>query len=53
MYKLKKSENAFQVTKEGPFEYHIFKHGKIYTSIPEEEKDRFEEIGSESNGGEA
>lgn len=42
MYRLKDSENEFQVTREGGFEYHYFEHGKIYEVVPEEEKDRFE-----------
>jgi hypothetical protein len=43
-WRLKEKENAFQVTREGPFEYHRFSHGVVYEKIPEEEKDRFEEM---------
>jgi hypothetical protein len=43
-YKLKVPENEFQVTREGKFEYHTFKHDVIYEEVPEEEKDKFEEI---------
>jgi hypothetical protein len=42
-YKLKEKENEFQVTKEGEFEYHHFKHGEIYDKVPIEEQHRFEE----------
>jgi hypothetical protein len=45
-YRLKESENEFQVTREGKFEYHHFEHGKIYHEIPEEEADKFETIES-------
>jgi hypothetical protein len=41
-YKLKAKENEFQVTREGKFEYKHFKHGEIYESVPEEEKERFD-----------
>jgi hypothetical protein len=44
MWKLKESEAQFQVTREGPFEYLTFIHGTAYKEIPEEEKNRFEEI---------
>lgn len=43
-WRLKEKENAFQVTREGLFEYHRFSHGTVYEKIPEEEKDRFEEV---------
>ncbi len=43
-YRLKKSENEFQVTREGKFEYRHFNHGEIYEEIPDEEKDKFETI---------
>ena len=43
-YKLKDSENEFQVTREGEFEYKIFQHGKLYDRVPPEEADRFEII---------
>lgn len=45
-YKLKEKENEFQVTKEGEFEYHTFKHGVIYNRVPSEEAHRFEETHS-------
>lgn len=48
MYRLKPSEEAFQVTREGPFEYHSFVHSEIYDSIPEEEKKRFEVVKTEA-----
>ena len=40
-FKLKEKENEFQVTKEGEFEYHRFKHGIIYDQVPPEHLDRF------------
>lgn len=43
-WRLKEKENAFQVTREGPFEYHRFLHGVAYEKVPEEEKNRFEEV---------
>jgi hypothetical protein len=46
-WRLKATENSFQVTRDGPFEYRTFKHGEIYTEIPEEEADRFELIEEE------
>ncbi len=49
-FKLIEGQPAFQVTREGPFEYHTFEPGKIYTSIPSEEADRFEEIQTEEGG---
>ena len=45
-YKLKLSENAFQVTREGEFEFKSFRHGEVYERIPKEEARRFEEIGA-------
>ena len=48
MYRLKPSEEAFQVTREGPFEYHRFVHSEVYDSIPEEEKNRFEVVKTEA-----
>ncbi len=44
MWILKNSVNDFQVTREGEFEYHTFKHGEIYARIPKEEADRFEAL---------
>lgn len=43
-YKLKDTENEFQVIREGEFEYHTFRHGEVYGKIPEPEKDRFIDI---------
>ncbi len=44
MWRLKPGENDFQVTREGLFEYHVFKQGEAYSRIPQEETHRFEEI---------
>lgn len=41
---LKPEENEFQVTREGEFEFKTFRHGEVYEKIPEEEKERFEEV---------
>ena len=43
-WKLKDKENDFQVTREGAFEYHTFRHGVLYSEIPPEEADKFEEV---------
>jgi hypothetical protein len=43
-YQLKKTTNEFQVTREGEFEYHRFKHGVVYDKVPPEEADKFETI---------
>ncbi len=43
-YILKPSENEFQVTREGEFEFKTFRHGEVYEKIPPEEANRFEEI---------
>ena len=48
-YQLKPQFPAFQVTREGEFEYHHFKHGEIYQKIPDPERDRFEEVASGSD----
>ena len=48
LYRLKPSEEAFQVTREGPFEYHRFVHFEIYDMEPEEEKKRFEMVQTET-----
>ncbi len=45
-FRLKKTENEFQVTREGKFEYRHFKRGEVYEEIPPEEVDRFENIES-------
>jgi hypothetical protein len=45
MWRLKPSENEFQVTREGEFEYCKFIQGELYTKIPPEEAHRFESIG--------
>jgi hypothetical protein len=41
-FRLKPSENAFQVTREGKFEYRRYEHGKVYDEIPPEDAHRFE-----------
>ena len=46
MYRLKTNQSAFQVTREGPFEYHTFKHGEIYEKVPHEEIHRFDPVKS-------
>ncbi len=43
-WKLKAGANEFQVTREGKFEYHTFRHGEIYKEIPAEEESKFEEV---------
>lgn len=43
-YKLKKSELAFQVIREGKFEYRRYKHGVVYDEIPPEDASRFDKI---------
>ena len=47
-YRLRAEENEIQVTKEGPFEFKFFRHGEIYPDVPEEERHRFEEIGTDA-----
>ena len=47
-YRLKKDLPEFQVTREGEFEYHTFKHGVIYERIPEEDRSRFEPVVTDS-----
>ena len=42
MYKLKPKELAFQVTREGKFEYRHYRQGQIYDEIPPEDAHRFE-----------
>jgi hypothetical protein len=44
MYRLKTNQSAFQVTREGPFEYHTFKHGEVYEKVPPEEIHRFNSL---------
>ena len=46
-YRLKKSELAFQVTREGKFEYRRYKHGEIYNEVPPEDFHRFERTEAE------
>jgi hypothetical protein len=41
-FKLKKEENAFQVMREGKFEYRRYEHGKPYDEVPPEDAHRFE-----------
>lgn len=48
-YKLKAKELAFQVTREGEFEYRRYKQGIIYNEIPPEDAHRFEEITNKTN----
>jgi hypothetical protein len=48
-YKLKPKELAFQVTREGKFEYRRYKHGETYNEIPPEDAHRFEEITNKTN----
>jgi precorrin-6x reductase len=43
-YRLKKTENAFQVCREGKFEYRRYERGKTYDEVPPEDAHRFEEI---------
>lgn len=43
-YRLKKTENAFQVCREGKFENRRYEHGKAYDEVPPEDAHRFEEI---------
>lgn len=50
MYRLKPAENEFQVIREGEFEYHNFKHGEKYEKVPDEERERFEQINQEETG---
>jgi hypothetical protein len=45
-YKLKPKELAFQVTREGKFEYHRYRQGQIYEEIPPEDVHRFEKTQS-------
>jgi len=45
-YTLKPGQPAFQVTREGPFEYHTFKRGEIYEKVPPEEIHRFDPVKS-------
>ena len=49
MYKLKPKELAFQVTREGKFEYRHYRQGQIYDEIPPEDAQRFEEITNNTN----
>ena len=46
MFVLKVNCPAFQVTAEGEFEYHTFRHGEIYNKIPPEEAHKFESLES-------
>lgn len=50
-YRLKRGLPEFQVTREGKFEYHTFKHGVIYERIPEEDRDKFESVVTEPERG--
>jgi hypothetical protein len=42
-YRLKKTENAFQVCREGRFENRRYEHGKAYDEVPPEDAHRFEQ----------
>lgn len=44
-YKLKPKVPAFQVTAEGTFAYHTFKHGEVYEKIPPEQEHKFNSLG--------
>ena len=44
LYMLKQTEAAFQVTAEGPFEYHTFRHGEAYKEVPPEEMHKFDKM---------
>ncbi len=46
-YKLKPTENEFQVTREGKFEYRRYRHGETYNEVPPEDLHRFEKIDAE------
>lgn len=48
-YKLKLKELAFQVIREGKFEYRRYVHGIVYDEIPPEDANRFEEIKNKAN----
>jgi len=48
-FKLKEKENAFQVTREGAFEYHTFEHGETYDKVPDQDRDKFDELKAESS----
>jgi hypothetical protein len=43
-YKLKLKELAFQVIREGKFEYRRYVHGIVYDEIPPEDANRFDKI---------
>jgi hypothetical protein len=43
-YRLKKTENAFRVCREGKFEYRRYEHGKTYDEVPPEDAHRFETL---------
>jgi len=42
IYRLKQKEAAFQITEEGPFAYHTFKHGEGYADVPAVYRVRFD-----------
>ncbi len=50
-YRLKKDLPEFQVTREGPFEYHTFRHGEVYREIPPEEAQKFDVLESKGEEG--
>jgi len=43
-FRLKKTENAFQVLREGKFEYRRYGHGKTYDEVPPEDAHRFDPV---------
>ncbi len=43
-FKLKKSEEEFQVTREGEFEFFKFEHRKVYSRVPAEDQQKFEAV---------
>ncbi len=49
-YRLKKTESAFQVCREGKFEYRRYEHGKTYDEVPPEDAHRFEKTDMETKG---
>jgi len=42
IYRLKQKEAAFQITEEGPFAYHTFRHGEGYADVPAVYRVRFD-----------
>ena len=46
MFVLKANYPPFQVTAEGEFEYHTFRHGEIYDKVPPGEAYKFDSLES-------